>query len=154
MQSLEAQKTTQQSDSKEQIPEDNNLRNISSNKLRASKEEEESSKLKIDATVIESHVNLKIQCRRKQGQLLRSIILLEKLRFTVLHLNITSPTNTSVSYSFNLKVHKHTKPIFAKSSTVVKRLKLYSVFVNCQIEDDCNMGSADEITAAIRQIFD
>ncbi|XP_010518359.1 PREDICTED: transcription factor bHLH70-like isoform X2 [Camelina sativa] len=133
LQALEAQKTTQQStDSKEQIPEEDNnnnsLRDISSNKLRASKEEEEeeTSRLtKIDATVIESHVNLKIQCTRKQGQLLRSIILLEKLGFTVLHLNITSPTNTSVSYSFNLKM-----------------------------EDDCNLGSADEIKAAIRQIFD
>ncbi|EOA26387.1 hypothetical protein CARUB_v10023506mg [Capsella rubella] len=126
LQSLEAQKTTQQSsDSKEQIPEDNNLRDISSNKLRGSKEEEESSRLKIDATVIESHVNLKIQCTRKQGQLLRSIIMLEKFGFTVLHLNITSPTNTSVSYSFNLKM-----------------------------EDDCKLGSADEITAAIRQIFE
>ncbi|CAH8266215.1 unnamed protein product [Arabidopsis lyrata] len=123
LQSLEAQKRTQQSDdNKEQIPE---LRDISSNKLRASSKEEQSSKLQIEATVIESHVNLKIQCRRKQGLLLRSIILLEKLRFTVLHLNITSPTNTSVSYSFNLKM-----------------------------EDDCNLGSADEITAAIRQIFD
>ncbi|CAA0377370.1 unnamed protein product [Arabidopsis thaliana] len=126
LQSLEAQKRSQQSDdNKEQIPEDNSLRNISSNKLRASNKEEQSSKLKIEATVIESHVNLKIQCTRKQGQLLRSIILLEKLRFTVLHLNITSPTNTSVSYSFNLKM-----------------------------EDECNLGSADEITAAIRQIFD
>uniref|UniRef100_A0A1J3DDN2 Transcription factor bHLH70 n=2 Tax=Noccaea caerulescens TaxID=107243 RepID=A0A1J3DDN2_NOCCA len=117
LQSLEAQKMTKQSD--------HNNRHISSNELRASNEEQQSSKLRVEATVIESHVNLKIQCPRKQGQLLRSIILLEKLRFTVLHLNIASPSNTSVSYSFNLKM-----------------------------EDDCNLGSADEITAAVRQIFD
>ncbi|KAJ0258163.1 Transcription factor bHLH70 [Hirschfeldia incana] len=111
LQSLEAQKITRQTDTK----------HIS---LRAS-DEEQSSKLRIDATVIESHVNLKIQCPRKQGQLLRSIIWLEKLRFTVLHLNVTSPCNASVSYAFNLKM-----------------------------EDDCVLGSADEITAAVRQIFD
>ncbi|KAL1200286.1 Transcription factor bHLH70 [Cardamine amara subsp. amara] len=119
LQSLEAQKITQQSD----IKDDNNLRDISSNKSCAIKEEQRS-KIKVEATVIESHVNLKIQCQRKQGQLLRSIILLEKLRFTVLHINIISPSNTSISYSFNLKM-----------------------------EDDCNLGSADEITAAVRQIF-
>ncbi|CAH2057706.1 unnamed protein product [Thlaspi arvense] len=120
LQCLEAQKITQQTDSKD----NNDHRGISSNELCATGEEQ-SSNLRIDATVIESHVNLKIQCPRKQGQLLRSIILLEKLRFTVLHLNITSPSNASVSYSFNLKM-----------------------------EDDCNLGSADEITAAIRQIFE
>lgn len=106
LQSLEAQKVTQQTDTKD----------ISL---------EQSSKLRIDATVIESHVNLKIQCQKKQGQLLRSIIWLEKLRFTVLHLNVTSPCNASASYSFNLKM-----------------------------EDDCTLTSADEITAAVRQILD
>ncbi|ESQ39326.1 hypothetical protein EUTSA_v10001803mg, partial [Eutrema salsugineum] len=120
LQSLEAQKITQQTD----MCNSDNPSGIPSSELRASTEEQ-TSKLRIDATVIESHVNLKIQCLRKQGQLLRSIILLEKLRFTVLHLNITSPSNASVSYSFNLKM-----------------------------EEDCNLGSADEITAAVRQIFD
>ncbi|XP_013636160.1 PREDICTED: transcription factor bHLH70 isoform X2 [Brassica oleracea var. oleracea] len=111
LQSLEAQKSTQQTDSKDiSLP---------------AGDEEQSSKLRIDATVIESHVNLKIQCPKKQGQLLRSIIWLEKLRFTVLHLNVTSPCNASVSYSFNLKM-----------------------------EDDCTLTSADEITAAVRQILD
>ncbi|KAL0862074.1 hypothetical protein Bca101_041192 [Brassica carinata] len=114
LQSLEARKITDNNN--------NNLREDIS--LRASNVEG-TSKLRIDATVIESHVNLKIQCPRKQGQLLRSIIWLEKLRFTVLHLNVTSPCNASVSYSFNLKM-----------------------------EDDCVLGSADEITAAVRQIFD
>lgn len=157
MQSLEAQKRTQQSDdNKEQIPE---LRDISSNKLRASSKEEQSSKLQIEATVIESHVNLKIQCRRKQGQLLRSIILLEKLRFTVLHLNITSPTNTSVSYSFNLKVlltciTKKKKNPYFKIIDIGEKIQSFFVLCHAQMEDDCNLGSADEITAAIRQIFD
>ncbi|KAL0896279.1 hypothetical protein Bca101_080240 [Brassica carinata] len=94
--------------------------------LEAQKMTPQTSKLRIDATVVERHVNLKIQyCQRKQGQLLRSIVLLEKLGFTVFHLNITSPCNTSVSYSFNLKM-----------------------------EDDCNLESADEITEAVRQIFE
>ncbi|KAF8106967.1 hypothetical protein N665_0129s0036 [Sinapis alba] len=115
LQSLEAQRITDNN---------NNLREDIS--LRVSNEEQSDGKLRIDATVIESHVNLKIQSPRKQGQLLRSIIWLEKLRFTVLHLNVTSPCNaSSVSYSFNLKM-----------------------------EDDCTLTSADEITAAVRQIFD
>ncbi|CAH8386993.1 unnamed protein product [Eruca vesicaria subsp. sativa] len=113
LQSLEAEKMTQQ--------QQTDSKDIS---LRVSNVEEQSSKLRIDATVIESHVNLKIQCPKRQGQLLRTIIWLEKLRFTVLHLNVTSPCNASVSYSFNLKM-----------------------------EEDCSLTSADEITAAVRQIF-
>ncbi|XP_056855441.1 transcription factor bHLH70-like [Raphanus sativus] len=93
--------------------------------LEAQKMTQQTSKLKIYATVIERHVNLNIQCQRKRGELLRSIILLEKLGFTVLHLNLTSPCNASVSYSFNLKM-----------------------------EEECNLGTADEITEAVRQIFD
>ncbi|XP_013634339.1 PREDICTED: transcription factor bHLH70-like isoform X2 [Brassica oleracea var. oleracea] len=93
--------------------------------LEAQKITQQTSKLIIDATVMERHVNLKMQCcQRRQGQLVRSIFLLEKLGLTVLHLNVTSPCNASIAYSFNLK------------------------------EDACNLGSADEITAAVRQIFD
>ncbi|CAN8285989.1 unnamed protein product [Cochlearia groenlandica] len=125
LKSLENQKITKQSNDSKDTNHNNTLRDISSNKLCASNEEQ-SNELRIEATVIENHVNLRIQCKRKQGQLLRTIVLLEKLRLTVLHLNVTSPTNTYVSsYSFNLKM-----------------------------EDDCDLGSADEVTAAIRQNFD
>ncbi|KAK9280382.1 hypothetical protein L1049_014071 [Liquidambar formosana] len=86
-------------------------------------EEEKSEVADIEVTVIQAHVNLKIQCPRRTGQLLKAIVGLEGLRLTVLHLNITS-LQGSVLYSFNLK-----------------------------IEDDCELGSADEIAAAVHQMF-
>lgn len=58
----------------------------------------------IEVTMIQTHVNLKIRCRKRQGQLLKVIVALEDLRLTVLHLNITSQTAATMLYSFNLKV--------------------------------------------------
>ncbi|KAF4366484.1 hypothetical protein CsatB_010765 [Cannabis sativa] len=77
----------------------------------------------IVVTVIQTHVNLKIQCPRRPGQLLKAILALEELRLAILHLNITS-SQATVLYSFNLK-----------------------------IEDECKLGSADEIAGAVHQIF-
>lgn len=57
----------------------------------------------IEVIVIQNHVNLKIHCPRRPGQLLKAIVALEDLRLTFLHLNITS-SETTVHYSFNLKV--------------------------------------------------
>ncbi|CAH8322805.1 unnamed protein product [Eruca vesicaria subsp. sativa] len=80
---------------------------------------------RIEATLIQNHVNLKVECRKKQGQLLKGIVSLEKLRLTVLHLNISSLSCSLVSYCFNLKM-----------------------------EDDCKLESAEEITKVAHQIFD
>ncbi|CAN7062577.1 unnamed protein product [Brassica oleracea var. botrytis] len=80
---------------------------------------------RIEATLIQNHVNLKVECRKKQGQLLKGIVSLAKLRLTVLHLNISSLSCSSVSYCFNLKM-----------------------------EDDCKLESAEEITKVAHQIFD
>ncbi|XVF72933.1 hypothetical protein PTKIN_Ptkin12aG0160500 [Pterospermum kingtungense] len=77
----------------------------------------------IEVNVIHNHVNLKIQCSRRPGQLVQAIVTLESLRLTVLHLNIAS-SQASVLYSFNLKM-----------------------------EDDCKLRSVDEIAAAVHQIF-
>lgn len=78
----------------------------------------------IGVVVIQSHVNLKIECERRPGQLIRAIVALEDLRLTVLHLNITSLHSSSILYSFNLK-----------------------------IEEDCKLRSADEIASTVHQIF-
>jgi hypothetical protein len=67
------------------------------------KAENKSDVAEIEVTVIQTHVNLKIQSRRRPGLLLKAIVALEDLRLTVLHLNITS-SDSSVLYSFNLKV--------------------------------------------------
>ncbi|XWS76804.1 hypothetical protein CRYUN_Cryun01aG0209000 [Craigia yunnanensis] len=87
------------------------------------KAESKSGAAEIEVNVIHSHVNLKIRCSRRPGQLLQAIVTLESLRLTVLHLNITS-SQISVLYSFNLKM-----------------------------EDDCMLRSANEIAAAVHQIF-
>ncbi|KAE7999280.1 hypothetical protein FH972_003729 [Carpinus fangiana] len=87
------------------------------------KAENKSDVAEIEVTVIQTHVNLKIQCRRRPGLLLKAIVALEDLRLTVLHLNITS-SDSSVLYSFNLK-----------------------------IEDECKLGSADEIASTVHQIL-
>ncbi|XP_010469002.1 PREDICTED: transcription factor bHLH67-like [Camelina sativa] len=121
IQSLETQKRRQQSS---EGNASNHLSGISSNELWTTREDQ-SCIPKIEATVIQNHVSLKVECLKKQGQLLEGIVSLEKLRLTVLHLNITSSSHSSVSYSFQLKM-----------------------------EDDCELESADKITAAVHQIFD
>lgn len=67
------------------------------------KAENKSEAADIKVTLIQTHVNLKIECQRKPGQLIKVIVALEDLRLTILHLNITS-SETSVLYSLNLKV--------------------------------------------------
>ncbi|KAG7566652.1 Myc-type basic helix-loop-helix (bHLH) domain [Arabidopsis suecica] len=124
IQSLESQKRTQQQSSEVVENAINHLSGISSNDLWTT-QEDQTCIPKIEATVIQNHVSLKVQCPKKQGQLLKAIISLEKLKLTVLHLNITTSSHSSVSYSFNLKM-----------------------------EDECELESADEITAAVHQIFD
>ncbi|XP_074263481.1 transcription factor bHLH57-like [Silene latifolia] len=77
----------------------------------------------IKVVVIQNHVNLKIQCQRRHGQLLKVVSGFEELGLTILHLNITS-LHTLVHYSFSLK-----------------------------IEDYCKLGSADEVVKAVHHIF-
>ncbi|KAL6123970.1 hypothetical protein ACLB2K_076486 [Fragaria x ananassa] len=77
----------------------------------------------VDVTVIQTHVNLKVQCQKRPGQLVRALVAFEDIRLTVLHLNITS-SEDKVLYSFNLK-----------------------------IEEGCKLGSADDIARAVHQIF-
>ncbi|GMI98492.1 MYC-type transcription factor 67 [Hibiscus trionum] len=87
------------------------------------KAESKSGAAEVEVNVIHNHVNLKIQCPRRAGQLVQAIVTLESLGLTVLHLNITT-SQASVLYSFNLKM-----------------------------EDDSELRSADEIAAAVHQIF-
>ncbi|KAG6596995.1 Transcription factor basic helix-loop-helix 70, partial [Cucurbita argyrosperma subsp. sororia] len=79
----------------------------------------------IEVTMIQAHVNLKIKCPKRQGQLLKAIVALEDLRLSVLHLNIsTSQATATVLYSFNLR-----------------------------IEDECKLGSAVQIAGAVHEIL-
>ncbi|KAF7843804.1 transcription factor bHLH67-like [Senna tora] len=121
LQSLEAEKRNRKNEeigSTSEIPKPSSL-----SYEEGEEEEEEEGEAKIEATVIQTHVNLKIRCRRINGQLVKAIVALEELRLSVLHLNITS-SRASVLYCFNLK-----------------------------IEEECKLGSANEIAEAVREIF-
>ncbi|CAL5195875.1 unnamed protein product [Lathyrus oleraceus] len=87
------------------------------------KAENKSEVADIKVTLIQTHVNLKIECKRRCGQLIKVIVALENLRLTILHLNITS-FESSVLYSLNLK-----------------------------IEEDCKLGTANDIAEAVHEIF-
>ncbi|KAL6844659.1 hypothetical protein ACP4OV_025318 [Aristida adscensionis] len=78
----------------------------------------------VEATMVESHANLRVLTRRRPRQLLRLVAGLQAHRLTVLHLNMTS-AGDMVLYSFSLKV-----------------------------EDDCQLTSVDEIAAAAHQIVE
>lgn len=80
--------------------EGNNNNGVNGDEVTA---ENKSEAADIEVTVIQTHVNLKIQCPRRPGQLLKAIVALEDLRLSILHLNITTSQST-VLYSFNLKV--------------------------------------------------
>ncbi|KAL1329336.1 hypothetical protein HN51_046465 [Arachis hypogaea] len=88
------------------------------------KAENKSESAEIEVTLIQTHVNLKIQCKRRHGQLVKAIVALEDLRLSILHLNITSSSDDSVLYSLNLK-----------------------------IEEGCRLRSANEIAEAVHHIF-
>ncbi|PKA48022.1 Transcription factor bHLH70 [Apostasia shenzhenica] len=75
-------------------------------------------------TVAQGHVNLKVAATRRAGQVATAIAAMDELRLTVLHLCITSLDAITVLYSFNLKM-----------------------------EEDCRLGSADEVAAVVHQIF-
>ncbi|OEL27807.1 Transcription factor bHLH94 [Dichanthelium oligosanthes] len=78
----------------------------------------------VEATMVESHANLRVLSRRRPRQLLRLVVGLHGHRLTVLHLNMSS-AGQMVLYSFSLKV-----------------------------DDDCQLTSVDEIAAATHQIVE
>ncbi|MQL87135.1 hypothetical protein Taro_019674 [Colocasia esculenta] len=92
--------------------------------LRAARAEEQAGVADVEATVVQTHVNLRVLTPRRPAQLLRAIAALEELHLSVLHLNITS--------------HDDSLTVYTRSS---------------QIEEECKLGSADEIAAAAHHIF-
>ncbi|XP_057439412.1 transcription factor bHLH94-like [Lotus japonicus] len=78
----------------------------------------------IEVIMVESHANLKIRSKKFPKQLLKMVSSLHGMRLTILHLNVTT-TGEIVLYSISVKV-----------------------------EDDCKLGSVDEIAAAIYQMLD
>ncbi|XP_027367464.1 transcription factor bHLH94-like [Abrus precatorius] len=78
----------------------------------------------IEVTMVESHANLKIRSKKRPKQLLKLVSGLHTMRLTILHLNVTT-TGEIVLYSLSVKV-----------------------------EDDCKLGSVDDISAAVYQMLD
>ncbi|KAE9611948.1 hypothetical protein Lal_00048846 [Lupinus albus] len=78
----------------------------------------------IEVTMVESHANLKIRSKKRPKQLLKIVSDLHTMRLTILHLNVTT-TGEIILYSLSVKV-----------------------------EDDCKLGSVDDIAAAVNQILD
>ncbi|RYR52510.1 hypothetical protein Ahy_A06g027422 [Arachis hypogaea] len=79
----------------------------------------------IEVTMVESHANLKIRSKKKPKQLLKMVSNLQAMRLTILHLNVTTTNNDIVLYSLSVKV-----------------------------EDDCKLGSVDEIATAVCQMME
>ncbi|KAI9084890.1 hypothetical protein K1719_033296 [Acacia pycnantha] len=78
----------------------------------------------IEVTMVESHANLKIRSKKRPKQLLKLVSGLHSMRLTILHLNVTT-TAQIVLYCLSVKV-----------------------------EDDCKLGSVDDIAAALYQMMD
>ncbi|CAL5208559.1 unnamed protein product [Lathyrus oleraceus] len=76
----------------------------------------------IEVTMVESHANLKIRSKKRPKQLLKMVSGFHNMRLTILHLNVTT-TGEFVLFSLSVKV-----------------------------EDDCKLGSVDDIAAAVYQM--
>ncbi|OAY23262.2 transcription factor bHLH96 [Manihot esculenta] len=77
----------------------------------------------IEVTMVESHANLKILSKKRPKQLLKMVAGLQALRFSVLHLNVST----------------------------VDQLVLYSVSV--KVEEGSHLNTVDEIAAAVNQML-
>ncbi|WJX85456.1 hypothetical protein P8452_67907 [Trifolium repens] len=78
----------------------------------------------VEVTMVESHANLKIRSKKRPKQLLKIVSSLHGMCLTILHLNVTT-TDEFVFYSLSVKV-----------------------------EDNCKLGSVDEIAAAVYQMLE
>ncbi|KAH7845296.1 hypothetical protein Vadar_000396 [Vaccinium darrowii] len=77
----------------------------------------------IEVTMVESHANLKIRCRKRPKQLMKLVSGLQSLRLSILHLNVST----------------------------VDQIVLYSLSV--KVEEDCMLTSVDEIAAGVNQLL-
>ncbi|KAL5068705.1 hypothetical protein RYX36_019592 [Vicia faba] len=78
----------------------------------------------IEVTMVESHANLKIRSKKRPKQLLKMVSAFHNMRLTILHLNVTTSAEF-VLFSLSVKV-----------------------------EEDCKLGSVDDIAAAVYQMVD
>ncbi|XP_022952029.1 transcription factor bHLH96-like isoform X2 [Cucurbita moschata] len=77
----------------------------------------------IEVTMVDTHANLKILSKKRPRQLLKMVAGFQSLRFSVLHLNVTT----------------------------LDQMVLYSVSI--KIEEGCELNTVDEIAAAVNQIL-
>jgi len=108
----------------------------------------------IEVVVIQNHVNLKVQCQRRPGQLLKAIVALEDLRLSVLHLNITS-LHSFVFYSFNLKVHLISPLLIINFLVYVDSLKnnLIKYLIFEGFFPQKNLANVGKVTSFLKEII-
>lgn len=111
----------------------------------------------VEATVVQTQVNIRVLSRRRPGQLLRVTVALEKLRLSVLHLSVTSLAD-AVVYSLILKVNLSVSTdlvIFLgrKGLHLLGHTHIACMYVAGQMEEDCELTSAEEIAAVVHEIF-
>ncbi|XP_054799379.1 transcription factor bHLH96-like [Prosopis cineraria] len=78
----------------------------------------------IEVSLVDSHANLKILSKKRQGQLVKMVVGLQSLRLCVLHLNVTTTLDDTVLYSVSVKV-----------------------------EDESQLNTVDEIAAVVNQLM-
>ncbi|MED6155399.1 hypothetical protein PIB30_004830 [Stylosanthes scabra] len=91
--------------------------------MAAEQQQKQWSAADIEVTMVDTHANLKILSKKRNGQLMKMVVGLQSLRFTILHLNVTT----------------------------FHDLVLYSVSV--KVEDGCELNTVDEIAAAVNQLI-
>ncbi|GKV33638.1 hypothetical protein SLEP1_g42118 [Rubroshorea leprosula] len=85
--------------------------------------QEESEAADIEVSMMESHANVKILSKKRPRQLLKLVTALQSLRFSILHLNVTT-ADLMVLYTISLKV-----------------------------EEGCHLNTVEEIAAAVNQML-
>ncbi|CAN1188672.1 Transcription factor bHLH96 [Linum perenne] len=78
----------------------------------------------IEVTMVESHGNVKILVKKQPRQLIKLLAMMQNLRFTILHLNVTTTAHQMVLYSLTIK-----------------------------LEEGCHLNTVDEIAAAVNEML-
>ncbi|KAK7321218.1 hypothetical protein VNO77_31628 [Canavalia gladiata] len=84
----------------------------------------------IEVTLVDSHANIKILSKKRPGLVLKMVIGLQSLAFSILHLNVTTVDDMVLT------------------SVSVKQIR---VLVS-KVEEECQLNTVDEIAAAVNQL--
>ncbi|KAL6008359.1 hypothetical protein ACLOJK_033868 [Asimina triloba] len=113
----------------------------------------------IEATLIESHANLKILWRKRSRQLMKIVAGFQSMSLTILHLNVTA-LDSFVLYSFSLKINCDERmhmishhSLQVNLGSALENLHLHSLKNQFKVEEECHLSSADDIAAAVHHML-